>query len=112
MLLGTVTFQMTLWYLVHWPDKDIVLYTWRMLGDTVAIFAAVLLFTESQAVVALYLGNSVGVSLCCMFGCFCLLQLVTGICAGAFATRTEMVELQQQLLQERHNIEWNIRQIR
>jgi len=112
MLLGSVTFQMVLWYLVHYPDKDIRMYTWRMLGDTISIFAAVLLFTALDGVVVNVFGESVAVELCFMFFWFVVLQLVTGIMAGAFSTRTDMVEHQVELLKKQHKIEFKTHQIR
>lgn len=55
MLLGAITFQMLLFYLVNFYDPDVKRYSWRIIGSTIAIFAAVLLFQGANGVVEEYL---------------------------------------------------------
>jgi len=44
MLLGTITFIMSIFYLVNHHDEDIRLNTWKVLSSTIALFVAVLLY--------------------------------------------------------------------
>lgn len=44
MLLGSVTIQMIMFYLVNNSDPDIKAYSWEIINSTVTIFAAVMLF--------------------------------------------------------------------
>lgn len=45
MMLGSVVFIMSLTYLVHWPERDIRVITWKLTSSTTSIFIAVMLNT-------------------------------------------------------------------
>lgn len=51
-LLGFVTFNMVLFYLVNYPDEDMRLYVWSVVSVTISIFMAVLLFQTATALLA------------------------------------------------------------
>merc|ERR1719326_2279027 len=55
MLLGSIGFQMGLFYILNHPDDDIKRYSWTVVGSTISIFCAVLLFQAFQAYVNTYL---------------------------------------------------------
>lgn len=112
MLLGTITFQMTLWYLVHWPDRDIRMYTWRMLGDTISIFAAVMIFSAFNGIVVIFFEEDLFAAAGFMIFWFLTLQLVTGVMSGAFSAKSDVVSHQQKLLQDQHGISWGHAAIR
>jgi hypothetical protein len=48
MLIGNVAFQMSLYYLVNHNDEDMRRYTWTVIGTTISIFSAVLLFQSVE----------------------------------------------------------------
>mmetsp|Transcript_10427 Transcript_10427/g.19147 ORF Transcript_10427/g.19147 Transcript_10427/m.19147 type:complete len:580 (+) Transcript_10427:74-1813(+) len=51
MLTASITFQMTIFYLVNWPDDDIRAYAWSIIGNTILIFSGVLTFGAFNDVV-------------------------------------------------------------
>lgn len=54
MLLGSIGFQMSLFYLVNWPDQDIKRTAWQVISSCISIFVAVLLFQGFNEVVEEY----------------------------------------------------------
>jgi hypothetical protein len=59
MLIGGVTFMMSLFYLVNHPDEDMKRYTWIVIGTTISIFAAVLLFQSVEGLMHHYVIENV-----------------------------------------------------
>lgn len=55
MLLGSMCFFMSLFYLVNYPDDDIKRYSWQVVSSTLSIFCAVLLFTGLNGLVTEYI---------------------------------------------------------
>jgi len=51
MLLGTVVFNMSIFYLVNHRDEDIKHHSWAVLSSTIAIFVSVLTFKGMQGIV-------------------------------------------------------------
>eukprot|EP00928_Gymnodinium_smaydae_P087125 TRINITY_DN71459_c0_g1_i1.p1 TRINITY_DN71459_c0_g1~~TRINITY_DN71459_c0_g1_i1.p1 ORF type:complete len:578 (-),score=99.09 TRINITY_DN71459_c0_g1_i1:64-1737(-) len=45
MLLGMMTFQVSTFYMVKYPDLDVQRFTWSCLSQTVSIFCAILIYT-------------------------------------------------------------------
>mmetsp|Transcript_65096 Transcript_65096/g.121309 ORF Transcript_65096/g.121309 Transcript_65096/m.121309 type:complete len:558 (-) Transcript_65096:53-1726(-) len=54
MLLGSIGFQMLLFYMVNFPDADMQRYTWQVLSQTISIFSAVLLYQAFNGAVETY----------------------------------------------------------
>lgn len=55
MLIGGITFMVSLFYLVNHNDPDIKLYSWRTIKDTISIFVAVLLFAALNDILEHYI---------------------------------------------------------
>jgi len=45
-LLCFITFNMTLYYLVNWPDPDMQVYVWTVISRTICIFVAIFVFSS------------------------------------------------------------------
>eukprot|EP00405_Crypthecodinium_cohnii_P017861 CAMPEP_0206459302 /NCGR_PEP_ID=MMETSP0324_2-20121206/24097_1 /ASSEMBLY_ACC=CAM_ASM_000836 /TAXON_ID=2866 /ORGANISM="Crypthecodinium cohnii, Strain Seligo" /LENGTH=584 /DNA_ID=CAMNT_0053930831 /DNA_START=33 /DNA_END=1787 /DNA_ORIENTATION=- len=106
MLLGSIGFQMLLFYLVNWPDRDIRRYSWQVISQTISIFCAVLLFQAFNGIVEDYIieGGSmlweVGVDMMQLVFWLTALQFVLAFTSGAIndlwggeAPAVEVVEL-------------------
>eukprot|EP00929_Paragymnodinium_shiwhaense_P012897 TRINITY_DN120775_c0_g1_i1.p1 TRINITY_DN120775_c0_g1~~TRINITY_DN120775_c0_g1_i1.p1 ORF type:complete len:1004 (-),score=263.48 TRINITY_DN120775_c0_g1_i1:244-3255(-) len=88
MLLGSIAFQMSLFYLVNWPDVDIRYYTWTIIGNTISIFSSVLLFQAINGLVERYIieGNEeykFVIDVLHMLVWFVILQLTTATISNA-----------------------------
>ena len=51
MLFASLTFVMSLFYLVNWPDPQIRAQAWRAVSQTIVIFVSVLVFNASNGFV-------------------------------------------------------------
>jgi len=60
MLIGTVAFTISLFYLVNFPDEDIQLATWETLSTTISIFCALLIFDSVKDITVQVLGEDAG----------------------------------------------------
>jgi len=60
MLLGMVTFTMSLFYATHFPDPDVQHATWLTLSEAVSLFTAVLMFTSFKDIMVLQFGETGG----------------------------------------------------
>eukprot|EP00438_Fugacium_kawagutii_P012330 Skav221961 [mRNA] locus=scaffold195:719456:724597:- [translate_table: standard] len=100
MLLGGISFVMTLFYLVNDEDPDMRFYSWRVISATLSIFSAVLIFSGinklklgAWQVIHFYLlpqsqtpGYQFLLALVPMLTYFLLLQLGTAYESSALAT--------------------------
>jgi hypothetical protein len=89
MLVFTMAFQMTIFYLVNWPDDDIRAYAWDIIGNTILIFTGVLTFTATSGVVDHYLVKAFpslegAIMLLQLIFWVSIMQLVIGWCSGYF----------------------------
>jgi len=88
MLLGSITFQMSMFYLVNYPDEDIQRYSYQVIGMTISIFSAVLLFQGFNGVIEAHLierypKQELLIDMIHMLWWFILMQLVTAVFSGA-----------------------------
>lgn len=89
MLLGSIGFQMLLFYLVHWEDADIRRYSWRVISQTISIFCAVLLFQGFNGLVEEYIIHEggemweVAVDMGQLVWWLTLMQVILAITSGA-----------------------------
>jgi len=89
MLLGSIGFQMLLFYLVNWSDRDIKRYSWQVISQTISIFCAVLLFQAFNGIVEDYVmaGGSklweVAVDMMQLWFWLTALQVVLAVTSGA-----------------------------
>lgn len=60
MLLGMVTFTMTLFYATHFPDSEVQHATWLTLSESVSLMLAVLCFTSFKDLMVLQFGETGG----------------------------------------------------
>jgi len=60
MMMGMVTFTMSLFYATHFPDPDVQHTTWVTLSDTMSLFCGVLLFTSFKDIMVLQFGETGG----------------------------------------------------
>jgi len=89
MLMGSIGFQMLMFYLVNWPDRDIQRYSWQVISQTISIFCAVLLFQGCNGLVEerLIEGSSpwveVAIDMTQMLFWLVCMQIVLAITSGA-----------------------------
>eukprot|EP00401_Gymnodinium_catenatum_P016569 CAMPEP_0117551246 /NCGR_PEP_ID=MMETSP0784-20121206/49096_1 /TAXON_ID=39447 /ORGANISM="" /LENGTH=512 /DNA_ID=CAMNT_0005348287 /DNA_START=38 /DNA_END=1573 /DNA_ORIENTATION=- len=83
MLIGGITFIMGLFYIVNFPDKDIVRYSWCIIQDTLAIFTSVMFFQATSGVAQTYIGEAAIVDFAQMLFWFVMLQFLTAMVTGA-----------------------------
>lgn len=84
MLTMSVTFQMSVFYLVNWPDADIRFYAWQIIGNTILIFCGVLFFSAFADVMFYAFGSSLLVDFSILLFIGFLSQLVIANCCGYF----------------------------
>jgi hypothetical protein len=113
MLLGSIGFQMLLFYLVNHPDEDMKLYSWQVLSKTVSIFCAVLLFQACNGLVEEYViegmrHSAVGRQRCWpvvidivhMLFWLVALQIVLALTSGAVQLKAEPEEAEPKSVEE------------
>lgn len=90
MLLGSISFMMSLFYLVNHPDDDMQRYSWQVISSTISIFCSVLIFqgwngVVEEFVIKLYPNPywEVFVDMTQMVLWFLLLQVVLALASGA-----------------------------
>lgn len=89
MLMGSIGFQMLMFYLVNHSDRDIQRYSWQVISQTISIFCAVLLFQGCNGLVEerLIEGSSdwmeVVVDMAQMLFWLVCMQIVLAITSGA-----------------------------
>lgn len=89
MLLGSISFHMSLFYLVNHKDEDIKRYSWQVISCTISIFCAVLLFQALNGFFEKYMGHHHSVALDMGHLLFWLLalQLLLAYMSGVIGTR-------------------------
>lgn len=99
MLIGAIAFQMGLFYLVNWPDEDIQYYTYHVIGRSISIFTAVLIFDAIHGIVYQFFGVdhsgsrlSIVAGVGQMLSWFVVMQVVTAHVAGALPWNTELAD--------------------
>jgi len=89
MLLGTIGFQMILFYLTNHSDDDMRRYTWQVISTTISIFCAVLLFQAFDTIITVYFiegcspAKEFGIDMAHMLFWLTCLQLVLAKTSGA-----------------------------
>lgn len=98
MLLGSISFMMSLFYLVNHPDQDMKMYSWQVISQTISIFCAVLLFQGVNGLVEDYILDGHGhifvfvVSALHMILWFMALQFVLAVASGAVGPAPDSLE--------------------
>jgi len=95
MLLGSVAFVMSLFYLVNYPDDDIRRYTWNIISTTISIFLAVLFFSGVNQVIIKMLLKQPAWIMCCVHFSHCALyltvmQIIVALVSGAIGEPGEV----------------------
>lgn len=104
MLLGSVGFMMSNFYLVNWPDPDIKKISWEVISSTISIFSSILIFQAIDDVLELYVWElfspwaKVAMRMIHMLFWFVVLMLMLAYFSGAVAHLDEDYLLEQQAL--------------
>jgi len=89
MLLGSIAFQMMMFYLVNHSDDDIKRYSWQVISATISIFCAVLIFQGWNGIVEEYIIRrlnpewEVVVDICQLVLWLSAMQYVIAVSSGA-----------------------------
>eukprot|EP00928_Gymnodinium_smaydae_P071663 TRINITY_DN55199_c0_g1_i1.p1 TRINITY_DN55199_c0_g1~~TRINITY_DN55199_c0_g1_i1.p1 ORF type:complete len:585 (-),score=144.49 TRINITY_DN55199_c0_g1_i1:105-1859(-) len=91
-LMGSISFQMSLYYFTNFPDADVKKYSWEVISSTISIFCAVLLFQSFQDIITVLVNDrsiwvKLGVGLVHMFFWYAMLQVTLAIIAGVHSSR-------------------------
>lgn len=95
-LMGLITFQMLLFYMMNHKDEDMRKYTYEVISSTVSIFCAVLLFQSFNALLEMIMGEVPKPVACIahmvhMMVWFSVMQLVLAHLSGAIGEITGRV---------------------
>lgn len=104
-LLGAISFQMTLFYLLNHSDPDMRFYSYKVISSTISIFCAVLLFQSINGVLEVWLNleeqNVVVVTIVDMLHMvfwFCMMQLALAKISGAIGSKpTDLKKMESQM---------------
>lgn len=102
MLLVSISFMMSIFYLVNHSDKDIMLVAWQVISSTISIFASVLIFQAINSCISTYLlagateNMVVLAGLAHMLVWILTLQFVLAWNCGAVHDRSEIVAIEEE----------------
>lgn len=111
MLLLSVSFQMTVFYLVNWPDQDIRAYAWDIVGNTILIFSGVMIFAAANGMTEYFVLDAYPdfkglIMLLQLLFWYLVLQLVSAHSSGLFHkpnTAFKYLDTETWTIQETHD---------